>query len=259
MQNWFERVLVGARGCFVGVWLGFLTRKLLHCVDEEYYTRTKRAYNQYPGEHDYHSNEWNLRGLLSWEERALNSYFRGCERLLLLGAGGGREVLALRRLGYLVDAFEPHPDLVDVANELLQAEGYEPSVHVVPRNEAPTNTGKEYDGIIIGWGMYMHIQGKKHRIALLRQLRAKTHKQCPILLSFMVRRDPSRSYKLARFMANMVGGPLRHEPAEIGDWLTPEYIHLFTEAEIAYELAEGGFRLVYYNTDEYGHAVGTAV
>ena len=40
---------------------------------------------------------------------------------MVVGGGGGREVLALRRLGYEVDGFECDPGLVACANELLAA------------------------------------------------------------------------------------------------------------------------------------------
>ena len=260
IHKWFERVLGGARGCFVGLWLGIFSRRTLNAINKEYYTRTNRPlYTQRVNDPDYHSNEWNLGGLFSWEERALNRYFRGCKRLLLIGAGGGREVLALRRLGYHVDAFEPHPDLVFVANRLLRAEGYEPSVQLVSRDEGPTNLGKEYDGIIIGWAAYAYVQERKRRIALLQELRGNTREQCPILLSFFHRDDAARSYKIASFVANVVRRSLRRGPAEIGDWLRPEYIHCFTQADISDELTAGGFKIVFYGSDEYGHAVGTAV
>ena len=42
-----------------------------------------------------------------------------CKRLLVAGAGGGREVLALYKSGYEVDGFECHPELVALANTML--------------------------------------------------------------------------------------------------------------------------------------------
>ncbi len=52
---------------------------------------------------------------------------------------------------------------------------------------------------------------------------------------------------------------LCRELAETGDWLAPNYVHFFTRDEVASELSEGGFKIIRYGTDEYGHAVGTAV
>jgi hypothetical protein len=50
----------------------------------------------------------------------------------------------------------------------------------------------------------------------------------------------------------------QREKIELGDALEPEYVHYFTQNEIAGELREGGFALQYYGEDPYGHAVGMA-
>jgi hypothetical protein len=254
-QSRFAKTLALARACFIGLWLGVLTRASLHAIDEEYYTRTKRGI---PGEYNFHSTAYNQRGLWDWEEEMLNDYFADCRRLLVIGAGGGREVLALQRLGYQVDGFESHPDLVATANELLRVEGYDPTVRLVPRDQGSI-TGTIYDGIIIGWGAYMLVNGRKHRIALLRQMRAQTRVQCPILLSFFSRDRTPRIYRISVLVANTIRRALRQELVEVGDWLVPNYVHYFSQDEIVSELSEGGFATVHYNTTGYGHAVGVAV
>jgi 2-polyprenyl-3-methyl-5-hydroxy-6-metoxy-1,4-benzoquinol methylase len=247
-----------ANACFVGLWLGFLSRESLHAIDEEYYTRSKRGGSGALDIHDYHSREYNRRGLWDWEEKAITDYFAGCQRLLIIGAGGGREVLALRRLGYHVDGFESHPDLVGVANGLLREEGYEPDVRSIARDESP-DSGKTYDGIIIGWAAYMLIQGTRRRVAFLRKLRTQTQAQSPILLSFFARTGTPRVVTVGAFVANVIRRLLRRELVEVGDWLAPFYAHYFTEDEITSELSQARFRKIHYNTTVYGHAVGIAV
>jgi hypothetical protein len=254
-QSRFAKALTIAKACFTGLWLGVLGREKLHAVDEEYYSRSKRDSSN---EYNYHSKEYNRRGLWDWEERVLADYFAGCKRLLLIGAGGGREVLALQRLGYHVDGFESHPDLVLAANELLRAEGRHATVHLVPRDQSP-NTVTTYDGIIVGWGAYTLVQGRRSRIALLRQLRTQTRARCPILISFYYRAGTPRVYRVAAFVANALRRVLRREPAEVGDWLVPNYVHYFAQHEIVAELAEGGFDTIHYSTTGYGHAVGMAI
>jgi hypothetical protein len=244
-----------ANACFIGLWLGVLTRENLHALDKEYYTRSKRRSLD---KENYHSREWNHGGLFAWEKSILADYFMNCRRLLVIGAGGGREILALRQLGYQVDGFESHPDLVTVANELLREQGYDSAVRLIPRDSGP-RTQTTYDGIIIGWATYTLVQGRKHRIALLKQLRAQTQAQCPIVLSFFWRARTHWSYRVASFVANMIRRQLRREPTEIGDWLTPNYVHHFIQDEITSELLEGGFDTIHYSTTGYGHAVGIAV
>jgi hypothetical protein len=251
-QSLFERAFRVATACFVGLWLGVLTRERLHAIDEEYYNRSRSGL---PGEPDM---EYNRRGLWEWEEQALTEHFAECERLMLIGAGGGREVLALLRLGYHVDGFESHTALVAAANDLLREEGFDTSVVLVQRDEAP-NTSETYDGIIVGWAAYMLVQSRRRRITLLRELRAQTQVQRPILLSFYWRSRTSSAYKISAFLANMIRRITHREPVDVGDWLAPNYVHFFTREEIASELSEGGFRLVHYGTAGYGHAVGIAI
>ena len=178
--------------------------------------------------------------------------------MLVLGAGGGREVLALLKLGYQVDGFESHRDLVVAANELLQEEGFDPAMHWIAPNEGP-DTGTTYDGIVVGWGMYMSIPTRRRRIAFLRQLRTQTRVRCPIFLDFHPRPSEQRQYDVSVNIANMIRRVLRREPAEVGDWLIPNYVHHTTQDEVTSELAEGGFDTVHYDTTEYAHAVGIAV
>jgi hypothetical protein len=266
-RRWFEKALAiawgSAWGCFTGLWLGVLTRESLHAIDEEYYTRSKRGDSGRiqvsigPGEPNYYSAEYNKRGLWEWEKKAISEHFADCEPLLVIGAGGGREVLALLKLGYDVDGFESHPGLVAAANGLLRSEGYDPVMEVVPRDEAP-KTGTVYEGAIVGWGMYMLVHGRDRRIALLQQLRAQLRPRCPVLISFYYRTSTPKAYKLATSVANVIRLMLRRPPAEAGDWLQPNYVHYFTENEVSSELAEAGFSMIRYSTEEYGCAVGLA-
>jgi 2-polyprenyl-3-methyl-5-hydroxy-6-metoxy-1,4-benzoquinol methylase len=263
-RRWFEKSLTMARACFIGLWLGIMPVGSLHAVDEEYYSGSKRGHAGRtripvrPAEPNYHSGEYNRRGLWDWEKRVLTDYFAECKRLLLIGAGGGREVLALLQLEYDVDGFESHPDLVAVANDLLRSEGCDSVVRQAPRDEAP-NTGAMYDGIIVGWSMYMLVQGRERRISLLRQLRAQTRPGCPVLVSFYYRTSTPKAYKVATHVANIIRRVLGRQPADVGDWLQPEYVHFFTREEVTSELSEGGFEAINYCTTGYGHAIGIAV
>jgi hypothetical protein len=263
-RNWTEKAFTAAWACFIGLWLGILPRQGLHAIDEEYYTWSGRGNSGRtrlrvrPGDPNYFSPEYNQRGLWEWEKKTITEHFKDCERLLVIGAGGGREVLALLKLGYDVRGFESHPGLVAAANGLLRSEGYDPVVEVAPRDEAP-KTGAVYEGIIVGWAMYMLVHGRERRIALLKQLRAQIQPRGPLLISFYYRTTTPKAYKLAGLVANVIRLMLRRPPAEVGDWLQPEYVHYFTKNEVSSELSEGGFRMILYSTEGYGCAVGLAV
>src|SRR3990170_6445745 len=70
--------------CIIGFWLGILDHEDLHWIDQQYYN----------DERMYHDEHYNRRGLFSWEREVIDTYFTSCKSILLIGAGGGREVLA---------------------------------------------------------------------------------------------------------------------------------------------------------------------
>lgn len=235
------------KGCFVGFWLGVFDKETLHGIDQYYYDQAQK----------YVQARYNRMGLWKWEKEMLNWYFWDCRTLLVAGVGGGREVFALHQLGYVVEGFECNPRLVAYANEFLRSEGVPAQIWLAPRDDCPPLT-QTYDGLIVGWGAYMLIQGRRNRIAFLRKLRALVRPQGPILLSCFTRPGDLIYFRVIALVACPIRRLRRREPVELGDALAPNYVHYFTKHELAQELHEGGFELVYYGADDYGHAVGMA-
>jgi hypothetical protein len=238
---------------FMGFWLGILKRSHLEAVDDEYYVGTRERFDPI----DYRNVAYNQSGLAGWEQTAIREHFPALGSLVVMGAGGGREVLALRRMTYEVDGWECQPLLVDAANRLLLAEGFEPTVSYVPRDTVARDT-KQYDGLIIGWGTYTLIEGRARRIAVLRDLRGKVAAGAPLLLSFYPRRSGDRRYVITAAVGNVIRRLLGRQRLETGDYLDPNYVHLFHEQEVADELSAGGFELQAFSARPYGHAVARA-
>lgn len=241
-----------SRACFAGFWLGILKRETIDLTNMFVYDKMDM----------YRKDEYNRSGLFRWEEKMVDKYFQRCKSLLVAGTGGGREVLALSRLGYDVDGFECNPDLVERANEFLKKEGLNSNIHLIPPDQCPDST-KIYDGLIIGWGVYMHIQGREQRISFLKKLRSQTREMAPILLSFYFRSESSLYFRVVITIGNGIRRILGRDYLEIGDTFLyisdfNQYIHCFAKDEIDFELHEGGFQLDFYCTEEYGHAIGIA-
>src|SRR5215208_7772173 len=83
-HSWFERAIMAARVCFVGLWLGVLSPERLYAVTEEYYSRSGRE-RGFQGLPNYHSKEFNRSGLFNWQKDLLTRYFGDCRRVLVLG------------------------------------------------------------------------------------------------------------------------------------------------------------------------------
>jgi hypothetical protein len=241
------------QAAFDGVWLGLLHPDHLHAIDEHFYD----------GNRTYHSDAHNQRGLFPWEEAALEQSFASCRRLLVIAAGGGREVLTLSQRGYEVVGYECNQGLVDYAAEFLPRQGCAAPVHPLPRGEVPPAT-EPFDGVILGWGAYTLMPGSASRIDFLRRLRPLMVEGAPILLSFYSREERhERRMRASAAVANGARALLRRARAEVGDALQPNFFHYFTSAEIARELREAGFEPDRYRPSgtgvrDSGWAVGLA-
>jgi hypothetical protein len=237
----FKRGLAGLDAAWSGLWLGAMRREDLLDVDTAYYLELDR----------YRTEEHNRYGLFDWEEESLREYFPLRGRLLVTAAGGGREVLALSARGYDVDGFECNPGLVDYATELLSRDAPTASVRHLPADRAPAGGGP-YDGAIVGWVSYMLVPGRARRVAFLRELRALLADGAPILLSFFTREPAAPRYRVVAAVARVVRRLRGGEPIELGDDLTPNYVHPFIEEEVVRELVEGGFRMARFRPQGVG-------
>jgi hypothetical protein len=232
---------------WTGFWLGWLNSAQQQAVGEAYYSQKKA----------YRSDHYNRSGWHNWERRILEDHFGGCSRLLVAAAGGGREVLAAKRTGRDVEGFECHPELVAYANEFLEREGFGTPVRHSPPDQCPSYPSL-FDGAVIGWGAYIHIAGRKRRVAFLQSLRASLCNGAPLLVSFYFRRAGNSHYRRVFRLGDFIRRALGRDRPELGDSLIPAFVHYFTREELADELKEAGFTLVFYSEEEYGHAVATA-
>jgi hypothetical protein len=247
-RRMFEESVVAARSVLVGIGLGLLDRRALHAIDELFYGRMRM----------YHDASYNLSGLFAWESNVIERHFHGCRSVLLTSAGGGREVVALERRGFEVVAFECHPGLVEVGNQLLAQHELTSRIALAPRDECPANA-PACDSAIVGWAGYMLIQPRSLRIRFLHQLRSHLPTGAPLLLSFYAREVDARHWRLSAAIANALRRVRGASRAEVGDDLVPNFVHYFSEAEIAAELDAGGFRMIEFSRVVYPHAVAHAI
>lgn len=238
------KLFQAAKGAVDGALLGAASSDLLHAVDERYYATQPK----------YTDDGYNSGGLLEWEKGLIKAHFPAAGHLAVTGAGGGREVLALLERGYEVTGHECNPRLVDAANCLLEARGHPRVVRVAPRDRW-VDEGRRYDAVVVGWGAYMLMTGRSRRVAFLRGARAQLAPGVPILLSFYDRSGDSPYFKAVRKVGNPIRWLRGAEWLTAGDGLAPNYVHYFTEQDLADELREGGLDLVAYQAGDYGRAV----
>ena len=229
-----------------GFWLGVMSQRSLDFSDEIYYKSTKQ----------YTEDKYNESGLFDWEKPVIEKHFSNVKTILLIAAGGGREALALSKMGFVVDGYECNPALIEYANRLLQKNGIDNKIKYLPRNSVPGGI-KKYDGIIIGWGAYSLIPGNKNRISFLESLSPFLHNDTPLMISFLWSSQKSRRDKITKNFSNFFRTFSRRERTEPGDKLEPNFIHYFNEEEIKNEMIQSKLRIVDYFNKEYGCLIAT--
>jgi hypothetical protein len=246
-DSWFNRFVKLLSGVHEGLWLGSLSIDELNVITAEHYEGSRESPSQ----------EHNMRGLFDWELSAVNRYFPAGSCVLVAAAGGGREVVALRRAGYAAEGFECNPALVEAGNAILEELGLPRGIMLAPPDRVPAGL-LVYGGVVVGWGAYTHIPTRGRRVEFLRALRQHTQPGSPLLLSFFTRAKYSGYdtvvYRMGTLIKRVVPG--RKEPLEVGDHLTWGYTHWFTRDEIENELREAGIRLAHFSEIGDGHAVG---
>jgi hypothetical protein len=226
---------------FSGFWLGVMSEKSLDYSDELYYKRNKH----------YTEDKYNQSGLFEWEKPIIQKHFSDAKNILLIASGGGREVLALSKMGFEVDSYECNPTLVNYGNMLLQKNNMDLMIKYLPRNSVP-NEIKKYDGIIIGWGAYSHISGKRKRLSFIAGLSPFLREKAPLMISFLFVNGRNRKDKIIKNISGFFRILSRKDKTEPGDRLEPDFIHYFTEEEIKNELIQSKFRIIDYYSTDYG-------
>ena len=250
-DRWLNRFVRFVIAMHEGFWLGCLGADELNAVTAEHFDRSKY----------YASSEHNLGGFFGWEKSALDQFFRPGSRILVAGAGGGREVLALRKAGFDAEGFECSVPLVRASEQIFDRLGETKYVTLCEPDRVPQGP-RIYDGLVVGWTVYTHIPTKARRVAFLQALSARALPGSPLLISFFARQIGSREdvlvHRTARVCRFLLRG--RKEPLEVGDRISyARFVRWFTSDEVEAEMRAAGFRNAHHGADgDLGYAVGIA-
>lgn len=248
----FEQAQRLVNGLFTGAWLGVMGRETLALLDASYYSTHREAVE---GRALKYSDTAHIRsGLSEWEASALRTYFPPGGRLVITGAGAGREVLGAFELGFETVGFEPHTGLRDAGNAVLVAEGHHDALRRCDRDHFPTEVASA-DAVVVGWGSYSHIPGADRRVAFLRDARHVLTTGSPMLVSFWMLPGKERYLRAVRSAARVGRWLTGGEKVELGDLLSPMFVHCFSEGQIRDECAAAGFAVEAFHTAPYPHVI----
>lgn len=250
-NRWFNRLVRFAEAMHEGFWLGCLSADELNAVTAEHFDQSRY----------YASAEHNLSGFFEWEKPLVDGCFRRGSRILVAGAGAGREVLALRKAGFDAEGFECSLPLVRASEQIFSRLGESRYLTFCEPDSVPPGP-PIYDGLVVGWGAYTHIPTKARRIAFLQALGRRALPHSPLLISFFARSSGSRDEVLVHRTARLARFFLRgrKEPLELGDRISfARFVHRFSRNEAEAELKTAGFRVAQHGEEgDLGYAVGFA-
>jgi hypothetical protein len=183
--------------------------------------------------------------LFPWEGRLIDAQFpKPPATVLIGGAGGGREALALERRGYRVVAFEPAEALATALYRTQNGRTGAIEVFVgryqdLPVLHSPNGSRTsidlrqrpKFDAALMGWASFSHVRSDAERVEALRQMGALT--TGPILVSYYSNIDehpPSSSHRES--FAMQVG-----------------YFRQFSEGEIRAAISQAGLEIVLLQHD----------
>lgn len=213
------------------------------------------------------------RGLFAWERAALGrAPFPPSGRVLLGGAGGGRELSALCAMGYKVTAFEPSETLsaalADVASKHPGARAFRASyadlVRAARAMGGPLESiaSEDHDAVVLGWASLSHLTSHDERLALFEALRALAPR-ATVLVSYLGPDDDGRANgrvealrgPIRRALARWSGRP--EAPAGQGFVPGAGFYERLTEDDLRALARAAGYTVAFHDPEPYPHALLT--
>ncbi len=187
-------------------------------------------------------------GLEPWEERIYLTEMRGGDRVLVVGCGAGRELLALGARGYQVTGVDLVPALIERARHHLARRGLTATLIASPVETAAFSD--TYNVVVFSAFVYGYLPGAASRRAALARLKAHMPPGGRLVASYTEGGGASRlGLWLTRAAGWMTRSDWRAEPEDTfapGPLRTrlPFYERRMSPEAVRRELAEAGFDLI---------------
>ena len=176
-------------------------------------------------------------------------------RVLVIGCGGGRDLIALEALGHTMTGVEPSPSAMALCENALREQGRAATLVRGFFEDAPV-TGP-FDAIVFSYFCYSYVPESARRIACLRKAARLLAPGGRIFVSYVTMGGPHPMLpRLARLSAALTGCDWR---VEAGDAVSlrregmprPCFFleHVFTGVEILEEIGAAGMEVVHHRTE----------
>jgi len=201
-------------------------------------------------------------GLFPWEREFYAPFLQTGDTILVVGCGGGRDLLSLREMGYRADGIDPSPECVAQARARLAARGVDAGLFVGRIETFPLP--RRFDIFVFSWFCYSYIPQRRTRIEVLRRVKDHLRPDGRILITYL-RRDPAPRrlpVQLARLASRLSGSDWRPEYGDVvsarHDAPVVHYEHRFAADEIEAEAEAAGLSMKFHEHAGNGNLVLTA-
>lgn len=191
---------------------------------------------------EFASANYVKQGLLEWEKYAVEKYASRKGTFLILGSGGGREAIALAKMGFRVIGIDSSEKMIKKAKSYASKEGLEIEFRKGDFFDL-SPPGELFDYGILSCLMYSSIPTRSLRVKALSQIRAALGEGGMLMIHFCF--DPTRKkerlFKLRRFIAKAFGGNREYLEGDSFSSAFHFLRHFTSEAEVAEEAKEARF------------------
>lgn len=199
-------------------------------------------------------------GLMRWEEEFYSRCLKPDDRVLVVGCGTGRDLLALLERGYRAEGLDVVPQCTATARRILQERGHVAPVYTGAIEAIPLPGS--FDAFIFSWFCYGYIPQADTRIGALRKVKAHSNPGGRILISYIPAGRPPRALpiRLTQLVTRLTGSDWHPEPGDVigpaaGDRQRLHYEHRFREGEFENEACAAGLTVVFHERRDEGTAV----
>jgi SAM-dependent methyltransferase len=198
------------------------------------------------------------RGLFPWEEHLIDRFAKAGDRILVVGSGSGRDLIALSAKGYDVCGVDPAAAAVDIARDACSRRGiHATNIHGYYEDVA---VPAPFDVIIFSNLCYGCIPETERRIHVLRKAKGELSAGGRVLVSCAgnPQRRRSRLLEVVKLGTRMIGSDWHPEDGDIIEPMpggTPRfhYEHIFAPGEMEVEAGAAGLRVIYRNASSFDY------
>ena len=199
--------------------------------------------------------------LFDWEAEFYRAHIPPASRVLLVGCGAGRDLIALAGFGHRVDGLDIAREALAACQIALEQRGIAARLYESAVEEARIEA--QYDAVVFTWLGYAYIPGREARIGTLRTLRGILRPQGRILLTYQTRpagvsRVPGGFARLVARLTGSAWSPEHGDSFEVLRGPGPlalHYEHRFNPAEVVAEAQAAGVRVLWHEQATEGRIV----